>query len=126
MTGARITGQLNTFHYTVIDQIPQVQKMTAMDTFPTMIVALTSGTIDGYVSEKPGAISAMTSNPDLTYVEFEEGKGFECAPSDAAISVGLLKGSELLEPINEILAGISKDERQQIMDEAVANQPLSE
>ncbi len=126
LAGARITGQLNTFHYTVIDQIPQVQKMTAMDTFPTMIVALTSGTIDGYVSERPGAVSAMTSNPELTYIEFEEGKGFECAPSDAAISVGLLKGSELREPINEILAGISQEERQQIMDEAVANQPLSE
>ena len=25
--GAKITGQLNTFHYTVIDQIPDVQKM---------------------------------------------------------------------------------------------------
>ena len=37
--GAKITGQLNTFHYTVIDQIPDVQKQTAMDTFPTMIVA---------------------------------------------------------------------------------------
>ena len=40
--GAKITGQLNTFHYTVIDQIPDVQKQTAMDTFPTMIVALNS------------------------------------------------------------------------------------
>ena len=50
LTGARITGQLNTFHYTVIDQIPQVQKMTAMDTFPTMIVALTSGTCLLYTS----------------------------------------------------------------------------
>ena len=53
--GAKITGQLNTFHYTVIDQIPDVQKQTAMDTFPTMIVALNAGTIDGYVSERPGA-----------------------------------------------------------------------
>ena len=41
--GAKITGQLNTFHYTVIDQIPDVQKQTAMDTIPTMVVALTSG-----------------------------------------------------------------------------------
>ncbi|MDO4549161.1 MAG: transporter substrate-binding domain-containing protein [Clostridia bacterium] len=126
LSGARITGQLNTFHYTVIDQIPGVSKMTAMDTFPTMIVALSSGAIDGYVSEKPGAISAMASNPDITYVEFDDGQGFACEPSDAAISVGLVQGSELLEPINAILAGISDDERQMMMDEAVANQPLSE
>ena len=57
--GAKITGQLNTFHYTVIDQIPDVQKQTAMDTFPTMVVALTSGVIDGYISERPGAESAL-------------------------------------------------------------------
>ena len=57
-SGARITGQLNTFHYAVIDQIEGVEKVTAMDNFPAMIVALNSGVIDGYVSERPGAVSA--------------------------------------------------------------------
>ena len=61
--GAKITGQLNTFHYTVIDQIPDVQKQTAMDTFPTMIVASNSGVIDGYISERPGAESAGPPTP---------------------------------------------------------------
>ena len=37
--GATITGQLNTFHYTVIDQIDGVKKDTAMDNFPAMRVA---------------------------------------------------------------------------------------
>ena len=37
--GARITAQLNTFHDTVVDQIPGVKHMTAMETFPAMIVA---------------------------------------------------------------------------------------
>jgi len=41
-----------------------------MDNFPAMIVAVASGKIDGYVSEKPGAISAVAANKDLTYVEF--------------------------------------------------------
>ena len=31
--GAKITAQLNTFHYTVIDQIEGVLKQTAMDDF---------------------------------------------------------------------------------------------
>ena len=91
-SGARITAQLNTFHYTVIDQIPGVKKQTAMESFPAMIVALSSGKIDGYISERPGAISAMESNPDLTFVEFEEGKGFETSPEDVAIAVALKKG----------------------------------
>lgn len=31
--GAKVTGQLNTFHYSVIDQIKGVKKETAMDNF---------------------------------------------------------------------------------------------
>ena len=107
--GARITGQLNTFHYAVIDQIPDVKKQTAMETFPAMIVALNAGAIDGYVSERPGAVSAVTANPELTFVSFNEGEGFAASPEDVAA-----------------LAEISREERQQIMDDAVAAQPLSE
>lgn len=124
---AKITAQLNTFHYTVIEQIPDVQLQTAMDNFPTMIVALTSGTIDGYISERPGAVSATESNPEITFVEFAQGKGFVASPEDVAIAVGLQKGRpELVEQINSILAGISKEQRQQMMDKAILAQPLSE
>ena len=124
--GARITGQLNTFHYTVIDQIPDVQKQTAMDTFPTMIVALNAGSIDGYVSERPGAESAVATNPDLTYVEFADGQGFETDPADTSIAIGVAKGSELTARINEALATISDEERLQIMEDVLADQPSAE
>ncbi len=124
--GARITGQLNTFHYTVIDQIPDVQKQTAMDTFPTMIVALNAGSIDGYISERPGAESAVATNPDLTYVEFDEGEGFETAPADISIAIGVAKGSELTAQINEALAAISAEEREQIMLDVLAAPPSAE
>ncbi|MDD2494750.1 MAG: transporter substrate-binding domain-containing protein [Tissierellia bacterium] len=123
---SKITGQLNTFHYSVIDQIPNVKKQNALENFPAMIVALESGKIDGYVSERPGAVSAVASNPDLTFVSFEEGNGFEASPEDVAIAVGLKKDSEFKEQINEILKGISEEERQTLMDEAVANQPLQQ
>ncbi len=113
---AKITGQLNTFHYTVIDQIDGVKKRTAMETFPAMIVALSSGKIDGYVSERPGAISAIESNPNLMFVSFEEGNGFEASPEDVAIAVALKKGNEDITKINEILAAIDKEKRQEMMD----------
>ncbi len=126
-SGAKITGQLNTLHYDVISQIEGVNQQTAMETFPAMIVALTSGKIDGYVSEKPGAVSAMESNPDLTFVEFADGKGFETSPDDVAVAVAIAKGQEdLIKTINEILAGISEDDRIELMNAAVKNQPVSE
>ena len=124
--GARITGQLNTFHYTVIDQIPDADIQMAMADFPTMIVSLQSGNIDGYVSELPGAISAASANSDLTYVQFAQGQGFACDPADSSVAVGLKKGSDLTDDINEILAGLSREQRQQLMDAATADQPLAE
>ncbi len=125
LSGAKITGQLNTFHYSVIDQIPSVDKQTAMEDFPTMITALTSGKVDGYVSERPGAISAIASNPNLTYILFDEGKGFQYAADDAAIAIGVKKDSELTAKINEILSKIPESDRQAMMEAAVKNQPAA-
>lgn len=122
--GAKVTAQLNTFHYSVIDQIDGVTKATAMDNFPAMRVALESGIIDGYVSERPEAVSASSANENFAMVEFED--GFETSEDDTAIAVGLEKGSDLTDKINEILKGISEEERTQIMDAAIKNQPAAE
>lgn len=124
--GATIVGQLNTFHDTVIDQIPDVKHATPMDTFPTMIVAVSAGSVDGYISERPGAESAVATNPDLTFVAFEAGKGFDADPADTTIAVGVKKGSELTAQINEALATISEEERVQIMADALAAQPSAQ
>lgn len=123
--GAKITGQLNTFHYSVIDQIAGVQKQTALPDFAALTSSLKSGTIDGYVCEKPGAISAVTAYSEFKYIEFAEGNGFKCNPEDASISVGLRKGSMLTEKVNEALAKISKAEREKMMENAIARQPVS-
>lgn len=119
--GAKITAQLNTFHYTVIDQIKGVSKQPAMDNFPAMRVALESGMIDGYVSERPEGVSAQTANSNFKMVEFSD--GFKTSDDDTAIAVGLRKGSDLTEKINKVLSGISEEERKSIMDNAIKNQP---
>lgn len=125
-SGKKITGQLDTFHYAVIDQIEGVDKQTAMETFPDMIVALDSNKIDGYISELPGAVSAAASNSELAYVEFAEGEGFEASDDDVSIAVGLRKGSDLSTEINKVLSGISDSERLEIMNSAVKDQPVSD
>ncbi|KAB7670780.1 transporter substrate-binding domain-containing protein [Bacillus sp. B1-b2] len=122
--GAKITAQLNTFHYSVIDQIEGVDKKTAMDNFPAMRVALESGIIDGYVSERPEGVSASAANDNYAMVEFKE--GFETSEDDTAIAVGLQKDSDLTEKINKILADISEEDRTSIMDNAINNQPAAE
>lgn len=123
-SGAKITAQLNTFHYTVVDQMTGVNKVTAMDDFSAMRVALDSGMIDGYISEKPEGISATTANTNFVMIEFSD--GFETSPEDTAIAVGLEKNSEIRKDINKALAKISEEERLEIMADAIKNQPISE
>ena len=120
-SGARITAQLGTFHETVIPQLEGVDQLESMETFSNMITALSSGVIDGYISERPGAISACASNADLTFVT----PGFVASEEDTSVAVAIKKGQpELIEQINEILAGIDADERNALMDAAVLNQPV--
>jgi len=95
-----------------------------MDNFPAMRVALESGIIDGYVSERPEGISAQAANSNFKMIEFTD--GFQTSPEDTAIAVGLRKGSELTEQINKALAKISEEQRKEIMDNAIKNQPASE
>ncbi|MFD2867812.1 transporter substrate-binding domain-containing protein [Kurthia populi] len=122
-SGAKITAQLNTFHYSVIDQIDGVKKQSAMDNFPAMRVALESGKIDGYVSERPEGVSAAAANDNFAMVEFTD--GFKTSKEDTAIAVGLQQGSDLKAKVNEALKEISEDDRTKLMDEAIANQPAA-
>ena len=121
--GAKITGQLNTFHYAVIDQINGVNKQTALADFAALTQSLASGAIDGYVCEKPGAESAITSNNEFTYIEFAEGNGFACDPAESSISVGLRKGSTLTDTVNAAIAKLSAEAKEAMMNDAIARQP---
>ena len=122
--GAKLTGQLNTSHYDVIDQIDGVKKETAMDNFSAQRVALQSSKIDGYVSERPEGISASQALEDFTYVVFKD--GFKADPTESSIAVGLRKDDPNKDKINEILQGISEEERQQIMEDAIQQQPSAQ
>lgn len=123
---AKVTAQLNTLHYGVIDQIEGVQKQPAMDSFTSMRVALESGTIDAYVSERPEAISASAANSAFKMIELDQADTFELSVADSEIAIGLIKESELKDQINEILNSITEEERIQMMEEAIKNQPSAE
>jgi putative lysine transport system substrate-binding protein len=125
-SGAKITGQLNTFHYAVIDQISGVQKQTALQDFAALTQSLSSGAIDGYVCEKPGAVSAVASNESFTYVEFANGKGFTCDPAESSISVGVRLNSSLTALINEAIAALTTEAKEAMMDAAISRQPAED
>ena len=125
--GAKITGQQSTLHYNVIDQMKGVAKQEAMENFPSMVVALSSGKIDGYVSERPGAMAAVNSNPELEFISFEGENGFTYEKSELDIAIGVKKGDEeLVGKIDKILDEITPEQRKEIMNSAIKNQPKTD
>ena len=124
-SGARITGQLATVHYGIIDQMKGVIKFPAKEDFASMVIGVSSGEIDGYISEFPGATSAVYTNSHLTYVEFKESNGFNLTEEERSISIGLKKNDPLKYEIDKILSAISSEQRDNLMEKAIKQQPLA-
>lgn len=117
--GARVTGQLGTLHYDLIDQIDGVVKEEAMSDFSAMRVALESGKIDAYIAEKTTAQDVSNVNPLLKMIEFSKEAGFQASEDQISVSIGLKKNSPLTAKINDVLATISESERETLMNQAI-------
>ena len=125
-SGKNIVGQKGTNYDDVIDQIKDVHHMTPKATYPEMVVALQQGDVDGITAEMAVAEGVVAANKDLTIVQFDEGKGFEC---DTTVSIGLKEGtrdSEFFKQVQASLDKITTEERKQLMSEAVTRQPAGE
>lgn len=121
--GLNVVGQRNTTYDDVIDQIENVNHVTPKATYPEMVFALQNNDVDGITAEMAVAKGILASNPDLTYVSFEQGKGFDV---DTTVSIGLKegsRGSEFFNAVQSALDSISEETRENYMVLAVENQP---
>ncbi len=126
LAGANVVGQMNTLYDTIIDQIEGVNHMPAAETFPAAIQALQAGGVDAVTSELPVAVGVVAANPDLTYIQFADGQGFDDSNGDATVSIAVAKeNTELLEKLQAALDTISEDDRNQLMLDAVERQPAA-
>ena len=123
-SGALVLGQSQTMLDTVIDQIPGVNHMTPADSTSDMLARLQAGTVDAITTDVASGRGYVESNPDLKMIEFPQGEGFELDYTGSC--VGIRKEDEdLVEIMNEALATIPDEERQELLDWAVDNQPSS-
>ncbi len=123
LSGRKVVGQMGTLYDTIIDQIDGVIHVEAATDFPAAVNALQHGDVDAVTSELPVAIGVTAANSDLTYITFEDGKGF-AGSEDATVSIAVAKSDpELLSEIQSVLDTISDDERDTIMTEATERQP---
>ena len=126
LAGAKVAAQIGSMWEAMVDQIPGVDKQDSLVDGNTIIAALRAGKIDATIMGETEAKSWMISNPDMQYVTFEEGKGFEVDLSDCSAGIAVAKGNdELLNKINAVVDTITREMQEEMMDAAFAEQPLS-
>lgn len=103
-SGATVAAQTGTFHLTALQsQLTGINAVEYKD-FDTMLTALRSGAIDGYVAEEPTAVDACAKYSDIGYLKLKNNDtGFLVTGDDNGIAIGLKKGSPLIAQINQIL-----------------------
>lgn len=120
LKGAKISAQSGTFHENARQQIEDVQGSLYED-FDSMLIALKSGAIDGYIAEEPTALDVCGKNQDLAYIPLKNNDtGFTATDADTAIAVGCKKGSELVERMNGVLSGITDEQKSALMEQIIA------
>jgi ABC-type amino acid transport substrate-binding protein len=125
--GTKVTSQLNSVWMDLIPQIPEVDEQPGLGGNSEILVAVRSGKIDATILGETEAYSAVLANPDLKIVTFEKGKGFDYSEGEASNAVAIRKGDSALQTtINEVLAGISSEERSELMAKMTELQPMAE
>ena len=119
LKGAKIAAQAGTFHADALTQIENVQSST-YPSFTDLLTALKSNAIDGYVAEEPTALSVCQSDNSLTYIPLKNNDtGFKATAADVGIAIGLKKGSALTAQINSVLATVTEEQKQKLMEQIV-------
>lgn len=130
LAGATCTSQINTVWYDVcLPQIENANILPAMETAPTMLVALDSGRADLIVTDMPTAMAAVQVYPDMTILDFTNSSGdnFEVSEEEINIGISVKKGNtELLNNLNTALANLDVTDFEDMMNTAISVQPLAE
>jgi len=129
LAGAVCTSQLGTIWYDVcLPQIPDADIQNAQETAPAMLVALDSGAVDLVVTDMPTAMAATAVYSDMVLLDFTGTEGeFEVSEEEINLGISMKKGNaELLEAVNGVLATMTVEDYEAMMQEAIAVQPLSE
>ncbi|WP_312694648.1 transporter substrate-binding domain-containing protein [Caproiciproducens sp.] len=128
LKGASCTSQQNTIWYDMLKQIPDAKIQPAMKNVPALIVALTSGKTEVFVTDKPTAMAASSTNKNLVMLDFSK-SGDDFKASDEQVNLGIAvskSATDLKAAINKALAGINEADRDKIMQDAISKQPMAQ
>ena len=128
LAGGTCTSQLGTIWYdTCLPQIKDANILNAKESAPAMLMALETGEVDFVCTDMPTAQAAVIAYPDMQILDFAGTDGdFEVSDGDINIGISVQKGNtELFDAINSALEGMTKDDFNAIMADAIKIQPVS-
>ena len=128
LKGAVCTSQQNTVWYDVcLPQIEDANILPAQESAPAMLVALSAGRVDLICTDMPTAQAALVAYPSFRLLDFTESNdNFVVSQEEINIGISVSKNNpELTAAINEVLATLTVDDYNRMMDEAISVQPLS-
>ena len=129
LAGATCTSQQNTVWYdTCLPQIPDANILPAQESAPAMLVALDANKCDLVVTDQPTGLAACVAYPDFKLLDFSGTDGaFQVSDEEINIGISIQKGNtELKDKINSVLAEMTPEDYTNMMNDAIAVQPLSE
>ena len=129
LAGGSCTAQSATIWYdSMLPQIEGANILTAAESAPAMLMALETGMVDFVCTDMPTALGAVAAYDDLVLLDFNNSEdNFEADEGEINIGISVMKGNTvLLDAINAVLAPMTADDFNALMDQAIAIQPLSE
>ena len=129
LKGATGTSQIATIWYeNCLGQIPEVNMLPAQETAPAMLVALNAGTVDVVVTDRPTGAAALVAYDNFKMLDFYGTDGdYEVSEEDINIGISVQKGNtKLVEAINAVLATMTAEDYDKLMNDAIAVQPLAD
>ena len=119
--GAVVTGQEGTTLDTLVEQIPGVIHVKATDTVEHLFEKLLNRDIDAIILNVDSGEIYEKVYPELMMIRFPRGQGFKLNFTGVCAGVNK-KDTNLLNKINDVISGLSKRDRQRIMDRTLSRE----
>ena len=129
LSGGTCTAQIATIWYdSMLPQIEGTQIQTAAETAPAMLMALETDQVDFICTDMPTAMGAVAAYPDMKILDFSDSEdGFTVDEGEINIGISVQKGNTaLVDAINSVLNTMTADDFNDLMNEAIAVQPVGE
>lgn len=133
LAGGSCTAQIATIWYDkCLPQIEGADVKTASETAPAMLMALETDNVDFICTDMPTAMGAVAAYPGMKILDFSgTDSDFQFTEAERAenvnIGISVMKGNTALqEAMNAVLSQMTVDDFNDLMDQAIAIQPIGE